>query len=154
MSLVGSTVGEESGPASGVSSDDAPPADAVRFCSRWIRRSAFSFCRSNRRNSFWRFLKLSMCPNYCPAPATRGQSCRYTLPLRLPPRTPTAVGAAREPTTLTFHPRTRYVNVERPAFHVGPVRGRNCPIRLDRIRHPDESETDGPPVSRSVIWFT
>ena len=53
--------GEESRPAFGVSSDDVSRAEPARFCFRWIRRAALSpFCRSNRRISLWRFLKVSI----------------------------------------------------------------------------------------------
>jgi len=65
-SVGGSTGGAESGPAFVVSSDGVSPAELARFCFRWIRRAALSFCRSNRRISFWRFLKVSMCPVYSP----------------------------------------------------------------------------------------
>src|SRR6516225_77273 len=141
-SVSSSTEGEPSGPAFGVSSDDISPAKPARFCFRWIRRAALSFCRSKRGVSLWRFLKVSICPvdRADFGTARIAQPCRYALPAGLPPLTPAALGAARESTAPTFSLRTRLVHVERATFQVGAIQGRYCPIRLGRFRHLDESE--------------
>jgi len=126
--VVGSTVGEESGSAFAVSSDDVPSSDAARFCFRWIRRAALSLCRSSRRISFWRLLKVSISLITAPAgTATFAQSRRYTLPAGLPSLTPASLGAARESAAATFSLRTRLVEVERATFQIGAIQSRNCP---------------------------
>jgi hypothetical protein len=135
-SVVGSTGGEESGPAFGVSFDDGSPAGPARFCLLWIRRAAFSFCRSNRRVSFWRFLKVSTRSFY-----GAKWNGTFPLPARLSSLTPAALGSARESAAPTFSLGARLVNVERAPPHVGAIQRRNRPVRLGRIRHLDESET-------------
>jgi hypothetical protein len=48
---------------------------------------------------------------------------------------------AGKATATTFGLGARLVNVERATSEVGAIQSRNCPIRLGRIRHLDESET-------------
>ena len=75
-----------------------------------------------------------------PRESHRAQPCRYTLPAGLSTLTPAALGASRESTAPTFRLRTRLVHVEQATFKVGAIQSRDCPIRLGRIRHLDESE--------------
>jgi hypothetical protein len=67
-------------------------------------------------------------------------SGRAILPAGLTPLTPAALRAARESTAPTFSLRTRLIYVEGATGQVGAIQRRNCPIRLGRIRHLDESE--------------
>jgi len=141
-SVVGSTGGEPSGPAFGVSSDGTLSDELARFCFRWIRRAALSFCRSKRRISFWRFLKVSICSGHGAdlGTASTARPCRSILPAGLPPPPSPALRTTGVATAPAFILRARLVHVERATFQAGTVQRRDCPIRLGGIRHLDESE--------------